>query len=719
MIVGEAKTILLVEDEAIIALSEKMMLEEYGYHVVTAKTGEEAVEFVRTLDAFDLILMDIDLGRGIDGPEAAKRILQDCSIPIVFLSSHTEPAIVERTESITSYGYVVKSSSITVLDASIKMAFKLFAANKRTQSTMNKLEATLDAFPDLLFELGLDGRYYDCHSPRSELLYVPIADFIGKYVPDILPPEAADVIMSAIREAHEKGISAGGQYELMVPAGARWFEVSASRMADAPDQPHFIMLCSDITERKQLERQYIIESEMFQKVLDSIPQFICWKNRKSEFLGCNKNHADLFGLADTKSIIGKTDWDLHRGQGEIEHFIEDDRIVMESDRPKYHIIEKAAYPDGKLRWLDTNKIPLHDVAGEVSGILITYSDITEKKRTEEALSLERYLLQTLMDTTPDHIYFKDRESRFIRASRSQCGMFGLGDASEIIGKTDFDFFSHEHAQQAFDDEQAIIRNGELLRKEERETWRYDPDTWVYSIKLPLRDKEGSIIGTFGISRDISEIKSTEERIESLLKEKDLILKEVHHRIKNNMNTISSLLRIQASRLKQSEAVEALEDAASRVQSMLVLYDQLYQSSNFSGLSVKKYFPALVDQIMDNFPDSNFIATEMELEDFVLGAKTLQPLGIIINELITNIFKYAFKGRSEGHIRIKAFERDGIVTLIIQDDGNGIPEGIDFDNSKGFGLMLVGMLTRQLDGNIRIERGLGTRILLEFENDGCV
>jgi CheY-like chemotaxis protein len=142
MIVGEAKTILLVEDEAIIALSEKMMLEEYGYHVVTAKTGEEAVEFVRTLDAFDLILMDIDLGRGIDGPEAAKRILQDCSIPIVFLSSHTEPAIVERTESITSYGYVVKSSSITVLDASIKMAFKLRETSPFSRST-NQFQGSL------------------------------------------------------------------------------------------------------------------------------------------------------------------------------------------------------------------------------------------------------------------------------------------------------------------------------------------------------------------------------------------------------------------------------------------------------------------------------------------------------------------------------------------------------------------------------------------------
>jgi CheY-like chemotaxis protein len=122
------KTILLVEDEAIIALTEKMTLEKYGYRVITARTGEEAVATVEKTPAIDLILMDINLGTGIDGTEAAAIILRQRDIPVVFLSSHTEPEVVAKTEKITSYGYVVKDSSGTVLDASIKMAFKLFEA---------------------------------------------------------------------------------------------------------------------------------------------------------------------------------------------------------------------------------------------------------------------------------------------------------------------------------------------------------------------------------------------------------------------------------------------------------------------------------------------------------------------------------------------------------------------------------------------------------------
>ena len=125
------KTILLVEDEFLIAMTEKLELEKYGYAVRTVTTGEKAIETIKTSSGIDLVLMDINLGDGIDGTEAAEIILKDHDIPIVFVSSHSEREVVEKTEKITSYGYVVKNSSITVLDASIKMAFKLFNAKIR------------------------------------------------------------------------------------------------------------------------------------------------------------------------------------------------------------------------------------------------------------------------------------------------------------------------------------------------------------------------------------------------------------------------------------------------------------------------------------------------------------------------------------------------------------------------------------------------------------
>lgn len=211
-----------------------------------------------------------------------------------------------------------------------------------------------------------------------------------------------------------------------------------------------------------------------------------------------------------------------------------------------------------------------------------------------------------------------------------------------------------------------------------------------------------------------ERRDAEEKIRNLLQEKELLLKEVHHRIKNNMSTINGILALQADALKDGAAATALNDAIARVQSMMVLYDKLYRSDDFKEVSVNEYLPALITEIMRNFPDSIKVKTEMHIDDFTLEAKTLVPLGIIVNELLTNIMKYAFKGKESGLISVTASCKENRSFVMIKDNGIGIPENVDFSNSTGFGMQLVGMLTEQIDGSIRIERGDGTRFILEFE-----
>jgi len=140
-------------------------------------------------------------------------------------------------------------------------------------------------------------------------------------------------------------------------------------------------------------------------------------------------------------------------------------------------------------------------------------DITEHKQAEEALAKEQFLLNMLMDNVPDHIYFKDKDSRFIRINKDHAKKFGLSNSAQAIGKTDFDFFTKEHAQHAFEDEQTIIRTGKpIVGIEEKETWPDGRVTWVSTTKMPLRDKEGNIIGTFGVSRDITEHKKAEIKL---------------------------------------------------------------------------------------------------------------------------------------------------------------------------------------------------------------
>lgn len=213
------KTILLVEDEALIALAGRKSLERLGYAVQVAHSGEAAVEMVRTMTGLDLVLMDIDLGRGIDGTQAAELILQDHDLPIVFVSSHSEPEIIEKTERITSYGYIVKSSSLPVFDASIKMAFKLYTKNSELLETRNKLKATLDVIPDLMFVVDRQGYFVDHHvRPDLHGTMIPPDEIVGSHISQIFSPEETATQLALYHTCIDTGTVVTYTYEL-APAG--------------------------------------------------------------------------------------------------------------------------------------------------------------------------------------------------------------------------------------------------------------------------------------------------------------------------------------------------------------------------------------------------------------------------------------------------------------------------------------------------------------------
>jgi len=231
---------------------------------------------------------------------------------------------------------------------------------------------------------------------------------------------------------------------------------------------------------------------------------------------------------------------------------------------------------------------------------------------------------------------------------------------------------------------------------------------------PLHDQNGDIVGAIESIRDITEQKLAEEKIRNLLREKELILREVHHRVKNNMNIISGLLKLQAFAPENLAARGVLQDAAGRLKSMMVLYDKLYRGENESAVPIKEYLPALINEIAGIFPQKALIKIETRIDDIILDANLLSPLGIMINELITNSMKYAFDGKADGTITITAVKKESFVVITFEDNGPGMPENITFENSSGFGLQLVKMLAQQIGGTITLERRPGTRFIIEFK-----
>ena len=236
--------------------------------------------------------------------------------------------------------------------------------------------------------------------------------------------------------------------------------------------------------------------------------------------------------------------------------------------------------------------------------------------------------------------------------------------------------------------------------------------WAHLTAIAARAEDGAPVCRVAIS-DITEHKRAELKIEHLLEEKQLLLQETHHRIKNNLAIVKGILSLQARELDDPNCKKILLDAASRVQSMVVLYNKLYRSDLSGELSIKDFLPPLIVEIMAPFPPEKEIRTAIRIEDFKLPAKTLSSIAIIINECITNSMKHAFKNSTEPLITVQANIKNDTATLIYADNGSGIADQISLQNSDSFGFSLIKLLTEDLHGKMQIDNQNGLKYRFDF------
>lgn len=365
------------------------------------------------------------------------------------------------------------------------------------------------------------------------------------------------------------------------------------------------------------------------------------------------------------------------------------------------------------RWIELNKDfdtwIFHTEGNHFAGI---FSDITDRKFTEAKVQNSETRYRRLFESTKDGVLILNAVTgQIVDVNPYLIELIGF-NYEELSGKELWEigvFKNIAASKDAFIE----LQNKEYIRFED----------------MPLETKDRKQIDVEFISnmyladdkkviqcniRNITDRKLAEQTVKDLLHEKEIILKEGHHRVKNNMNTIFGLLTLQADEQERPDTKNILLDSAGRVRSMMVLYDKLYRSELNSALSIRDYLPSLIAEIVSIFPKKNCVKIETEIEDVVLPARILSSLGIIINELITNSMKYAFTGRNDGIITVSASSKEKRITLIFADNGPGIPESVTFENSSGFGMQLVGMLVGQINGTISIDRESGTRFVIVFD-----
>jgi two-component system, sensor histidine kinase and response regulator len=267
----------------------------------------------------------------------------------------------------------------------------------------------------------------------------------------------------------------------------------------------------DITGFQQARQVVEQERLLLHAILDSTPNAVYFKDRDSRFIAVSQSKARKHGL-EPADLIGKSDAEMFSGPHAREA-LKDEQRIMRTGRPVIDQEEVETWPDRPDTWSLTSKMPFRDSGGAIIGTFGISRDITAQKRIEESLRREQFLFNLLLRTIPDNIYFKDRQSRFLRINEPMAHLFGLRDASEALGKRDSDYFTGEHARQAYEDEQRAMGTGEaIINLEEKETWPDGHVTWVSTTKVPFRDEAGNVAGLVGISRDITDRKQAEDAL---------------------------------------------------------------------------------------------------------------------------------------------------------------------------------------------------------------
>lgn len=287
-----------------------------------------------------------------------------------------------------------------------------------------------------------------------------------------------------------------------------------------------LLTAYDLSKWQQTSEAWEQERQLMRSLMDQLPVFIYAKDRESRFVFANMAVAASKGESNPEKLIGKSDFDFYPPELATEYrAIEDDIMSRGEGIKDLEVYERDN--QGNEKWFLNARVPWVDRNGKVVGILGVNRDITERKQTEEQLAKEMHLMKTLMDNIPETIYFKDAEGRYLRINQSHANRFGLADPAEAVGKSIFDFLPPERAQEVEESERVIMQSGQpVIDKEERQTIRGRGEQWISTTKFPLRDKDGQVVGLFGILRDITERKRAADALEKNLEELQAIVNAV-------------------------------------------------------------------------------------------------------------------------------------------------------------------------------------------------
>ncbi len=719
--------ILIVEDEQIVAHELRQSLDARGYEVSVAENGEKALAQAAAA-APNLVLLDIVLPGPIDGIAAAERF-QHLNIPVVYMTGYSDIRLFERARQTEPFAYLTKPLRDSELNRVVQLALfrhenelQREIERQRQASAFRESEERFRQIVEQVTEYSIltldpDGRVNSWNTGAERIMGYSTNEILGQYYGVFFSDDdrMRKVPEAELEEARNSGSADDTRWLIRRDGQRYWAEGVLTAIYDGNGvATGFTKISRDTTERQRIQIALEEREERLRVALHAARTGTWRWDLHTNVDTLDESLRQLFGLAPDRNF------ENIEAFYRIIHPEERDAVIASFNRTLREGIHletefRVVWPDGSQHWLLDQGEVVPDQEGKPRYLTGACVDINDRKLAEQALRENEERFRLYAANVRDYVLMQlDTEGRIVSWNVGAERVLGYSEA-EILGQHSAIFFTPEDIAKG--EPQKEIERATTTGRSMDDRWHKRKDGtrfWASGILTSMSDAKGRLRGFAKVMRDETEHRRAEEQLRASLDEKEVLLQEIHHRVKNNLQVINSLLRLQSQHIPDQSIRGIFEEARNRVQAIAGIHELLYRSPDLARIDFGAYLNRLMRDLFSFFGvREEQIRLAINVNHARLEVGQAIPCGLLVNELVTNALKHAFPDGRNGRVAVFLDCVDGQCTLVVEDNGVGLPEGFDWAQAGTLGLQLVQVLTKQLDGTVRVDGHSGTRFEISF------
>ncbi len=584
------------------------------------------------------------------------------------------------------------------------------------EQILQKLEEREQQF-NSLFKNNPHPVYYFDLEGNFERANEKLVEFTGYSREELLEKGFEEFIVDGDLERtkkHFKKAAAGqsGQYEISVTiknGEKRDIKVTKFPRYSGKDVIGVFGILQDITNEKKSKRKLQRSRELAKSLFTHNPYPVIRFSLDGKFEEVNKKTVELSGLR--REELMNLDFSSFIAAEDHERIAKHFEKAAKGESQHYEV--KVNTETGEKE-LEVTLSPIY-VMGEITGLFCIAKDITEEKRVKHALKKSEERWQQLVKQNPQPVQII-QHGKIVFINKAGAEYYGAEAPEELIGKSILDFTHPDYRENILERKKSLENNQTVDSNEQKILLLNGEERYIEAHSIPISYKGERAIQT--VIHDITNLKEKQENIGKSLKEKEMMLKEIHHRVKNNLSVISSMIELQVMQSKDASVINTLRDSQLRIRSIAMIHEKLYQNESLYDINFDDYLKELVQTIQETYTHTEKnIKILFDLDSVQLDINQVIPCSLIINEVIVNCYKHAFHDKTNGELKITLDYQDPKIDLTISDDGKGLPGNFKIEEQESLGMTLIQAFSDQLEGTINFQNApkrSGTLFRLQFE-----